>query len=115
MMSDFYSEYGGDEFFNIIGVMMGLMILINLYLCIFVPNLVIKIKTKGATPGIELMKEPPLGLLFIFIGTKESEDHSGFLEVMPWVDTDLAIQELGTMIDDIQTLGDAAIAMWKQD
>ncbi|MBE6741132.1 MAG: hypothetical protein E7570_02410 [Ruminococcaceae bacterium] len=92
---------------------MVLIALLNIFLIAFVPNLVIKIKTKGALSGIEVMKEQPIALLGFLFG-KNREESSGFLEVLPWVDTDIAIKEVGTMIDDIRTLGDAAIEKWKQ-
>lgn len=41
-------------------------------------------------------------------------NYSGFGEVLPWEDTDLAMNELGTMIDDLQKQGDIAIKKWKK-
>lgn len=43
---------------------------------------------------------------------KTGDDYSGFAEVMPWEDTIMAINELGTMIDDLQKQGDYAIEKW---
>ena len=109
-------DYGeGINYFNtVLFGLLDLLALINVLLIAFVPNLVIKIKTKGSHSGIEVMKEEPMALLAFLFG-KAKEDNSGFLEVLPWVDTDIAIKEFGTMIDDINTLGDAAIEKWKQD
>lgn len=45
----------------------------------------------------------------------KEDKYSGFAEILPWTDTDIAIKEVGTIIDDIKTMGDAAIEKWKQD
>ena len=62
----------------------------------FVPNLVIKIKTKGATGAVVIGSQRAL------FRRKTGDDYSGFAEVMPWEDTIMAMNELGTMIDDLQ-------------
>ena len=45
---------------------------------------------------------------------KVGDDYSGFAEVMPWEDTIMAMNELGTMIDDLQKQGDYAIEKWSR-
>lgn len=45
---------------------------------------------------------------------KTGDDYSGFAEVMPWEDTVMAMNELGTMIDDLQKQGDYAIEKWSK-
>jgi hypothetical protein len=55
-----------------------------------------------------------MGLLSFLFLAKEDK-YSGFAEILPWTDTDIAIKEVGTIIDDIKTMGDAAIEKWKQD
>ena len=110
-----FGEYFGgipSEFMYFCAGFLSLCCLVNVFLIAFVPDLVGVIKTKGAAPGIEIKKEPQLGILsFLFKG--EIDEKSGFQEVIPWKDTQIAIKELGTMIDDIQTMGDAAIEKWK--
>ena len=81
---------------------------INLIILCFVSNLVIKIKTKGATGAVVIGSQK--GILARLIG----DDSSGFREVMPWEDTIMAINELGTMIDDLQKHGDYAIEKWSK-
>lgn len=54
------------------------------------------------------------GSTFISFVAKDDQN-SGYQEILPWKDTDIAIRELGTMIDDIKTMGDAAIEKWKVD
>lgn len=108
----YFHEGLPEEFMIFCAAFMGLCCLINLILIAFVPDLVCVIKTKGAAPGIEIKREPQLGVLaFLFKG--EIDEKTGFQEVIPWKDTQIAIKELGTMIDDIQTMGDAAIEKWK--
>ena len=109
-MSFFSSDI---SFASIVGLMAGLITLVNIFLYSFTPDVVIKIKTKGALPGVDIAKETPVGLLSFLFG-RRGDENSGFIEVLPWTDTEKAIKELGTMIDDIQTLGDAAIEKWKQ-
>ena len=41
------------------------------------------------------------------------DEYSGFAEVLPDKDADLAIKELGTIINDIKTLGDFGVEKWK--
>lgn len=88
----------------------GICALINLVLMCILPNLVVLIKTKGAVPGVQIKKA---GLLSVLFG-RGDDDNTGFTEVMPWYDTDEAIHEIGAIIDDIQTIGDAAIAKWAE-
>lgn len=114
IMSADLDDFGEVVCWIIFGILV-LLALINIFLIAFVPNLLIKIKTKGAHSGIEVVKEEPVALLGMLFGNKNREDASGFLEVLPWSETELAMREIGTIIDDIQTLGDAAIEKWKQD
>lgn len=92
---------------------MAVACLVNLFLCCIVENLVAVFKT-GAASAIEIKREPVNGLLYFLIGQKD-DSATGFREVISWKDTDLAIREVGTIIDDIKTMGDAAIEKWKQD
>ena len=39
---------------------------------------------------------------------------TSFVEVLPWEDTIMAMNELGTMIDDLQKQGDYAIEKWSK-
>lgn len=113
----FFSLFGFDDeglIYLILSALIYILILVTLFLYVFVPNLIIKVKTKGSFSGIEVVKEQPMALFSFLFGMNKDES-SGFLEVLPWTDTDSAIRELGTLIDDIQTLGDAAISKWKQD
>ena len=41
------------------------------------------------------------------------EEYSGFAEVIPWEDADLAIKEIGAIINDVKTLGDMGVEKWK--
>ncbi len=107
-----YADGLPSEFLLFSTIFMGVCCLVNVLLISFVPDLVCLIKTKGAIPGIEIQREAQMGLLsFLFKG--QLDERTGFYEVCPWKDTQIAIKELGTMIDDIQTMGDAAIEKWK--
>ena len=46
---------------------------------------------------------------------KQHQEYTGFSEVLPWYDTDKVSEELGAIINDLQTTGDMAIEIWKED
>lgn len=101
---------------TILYIFFGTMLVISLALWIFellvvcmVPNLVIKINVKSGSPAICIGSQKPLiGRIF----SQLDGDGTGFTEVLPWEDTVMAINELGTMIDDLQKQGDYAIEKW---
>lgn len=95
----------GNGLMGFLLVLSILNALIYLLIVCFVPNLVIKIKT-GAMGAIVI------GSQLALFRRKTGADYSGFTEVLPWEDTVLAMNELGTMIDDLQRLGDYAIDKW---
>lgn len=103
-----------------------LMILtcILLFICFilicFVPNLVLVIKTEGktegnggSTGGAVLLRRKPTFWECFFGHANASDEYTGFAEVMPWIDTDIAVEELGSMIDDLQKLGDNGVEKWR--
>lgn len=94
------------KFFAVMVAISLILLVINLVIICFVPNLVIKIKTKGATGALVIGSQKTL------LQRKVGDEYSGFTEVMPWEDTIMAINELGTMIDDLQKHGDYAIEKW---
>lgn len=87
-------------------IVVNIIVLIDLIIVCFVPNLVIKIKTKGATGAVVIGSQKSM------FRRKTGDDYSGFAEVIPWEDTIMAINEIGTMIDDLQKQGDYAIEKW---
>lgn len=108
------SWYGLDqEVMIIFGIPLAIAFLINLFLMSFVPDLTVSIKTKGGLPSVFIAKESQSFFQMVFGGRAAMA--SGFREIGPWKDTDLAIREIGTIIDEINTLGDAAVAKWATD
>ena len=91
---------------------LGILFLVQLFLMCFIPDLVVSIKTKGSLPAVFVAREASSPLNAVFGGRNNT--NSGFKEVGPWKDTEKAIKELGTLIDDINTLGDAAIEKWRE-
>lgn len=83
--------------------------LASAFLCCLKPNLVIEVKTSSGSPGIQLKHKE---ISFVW---HKSEEFSGFSEIMPAKDTELAIKEVATIIDDIKTLGDLGVEKWKQN
>ena len=107
------SWYGIDqEVMIIFGIPLAIAFLINLFLMSFVPDLSVSVKTKGGLPSVFISRESQSFFQMVFGGQAARE--SGFREIGPWKDTDIAIREIGTIIDDINTLGDAAVAKWAE-
>jgi len=79
----------------------GLVILFGWFLYFMRPNLKICVKNKtGISPG-------PVNVRRGF-----ADDRSGFYEVMPTVQSEAAIREVGAIIGDIQKLGDYGVQRW---
>ena len=89
-------------------ILANLIVLMDLIIVCFVPNLVVKIKTNGAVGAVVIGSQKAMFKRDI------GDDYSGFVEVMPWEDTIMAMNELGTMIDDLQKQGDYAIEKWSK-
>jgi hypothetical protein len=83
-----------NGFFIILIIVGFILFIYELLVVCLVPNLTIKINVKSGSPAI-------------FIGSRRP-----FAEVLPWEDTVMAINELGTLIDDLQKQGDYAIKRW---
>lgn len=75
-----------------------------------VPNLTLSINTKSSFPAIDMRKREKK---FFGLVSDASGTNTGFDYVVPSVDTDLAIRELGSLISDIQSHGDYGIEKWK--
>ena len=85
-----------------------IIFLINMIIVCFVPNLVIKIKASGGGDALVVGSQKTL------FSRRTGDDYSGFTEVMPWEDTVMAINELGTIIDDLKNHSDHAVDKWIQ-
>ena len=94
---------------NIFIFAVAIVWLIALLRISFVPDLTFYIKTKSASNVFEI-KRRVWGILNL-----SKNEYTGFSEVLPWKDTDLAAQELGSLIDDLQTMGDLAIEKWRNN
>ena len=74
-----------------------------------VPDLRICIKSKSFGEGI-MIRRKIWGIFF-----KQPNEYTDFSEVLPWSDTDKAIDELGAIIHDVQTSGNYNIDKWKEN
>ena len=95
-------------FLTFLVILANIIVIIDLVIVCIVPNLVIKVKTKGATGAVVIGSQKAM------FRRKTGDDYSGFAEVMPWEDTIMAMNEIGTMIDDLQKNGDYAIEKWSK-
>ena len=93
-------------FYVVMYILSMLIVIIDLLIVCFVPNLVINVKTTGGAHAIKVGSQKSIFL------RDTGDDYSGFAEVLPWEDTVMAMNEIGTMIDDLQKQGDYAIEKW---
>ncbi|GHU77847.1 hypothetical protein FACS1894188_12670 [Clostridia bacterium] len=92
-----------------------ILYIIATFLYMFVPNLVITFKTKGASPSVDIRAKKRTGFLsFIGLTSQNDVEFTGFDEVMPAKETDVAMKEVTAMINDLKTIGDLAIEKWKK-
>lgn len=96
-------------FIDAISMLITVVWLFNLMIVGMVPELRMVIKTKSAGETVHIRKK----VWGFFL--KQHNEYTDFGEVLPWTDTDKAINELGALIDDIQTMGDYAIEKWKEE
>ena len=107
-----FNGYGSDFAVKMWGlpvILVGLILLFIGWIICWVPNLIVNIETKGTQPAVEIRRKES-GILNFF----RKPDYTGFAEVLPWRDTELAIIELWAMVSDIQKYGDEAIKQWKK-
>lgn len=89
------------------------VLLINVIMIAFVPNLVLEIKTKGANSSIEIRRKESNGIL-AFMFNMPKKEYTGYSDVMPGKDIEKARKELGALINDVNMLGDEAVEKWKE-
>jgi hypothetical protein len=95
----------GFGLFGFLSVLTTIILLICVFLFCFRPNLVIGIRNKG---GVEAAVDIRRDTIF----SKRKGKGTGFSEVIPTVESESAIREIGAIIGDIQKLGDAGLRKW---
>lgn len=95
-----------NGFLQFLAVVSWIFLIVMLLINSLVPNLVLKIKTKGGSGAVVIGSQKAI------YRRKSGDDYSGFAEILPWEDTELAINELGTMIADLQQQGNYAVEKW---
>lgn len=78
----------------------------------FKPNLRFNVSTKLGSSVIDLRCEHGG---FFGVGQMIHAVFTGYNEVLPTDQTDAAIREVGAIVSDLHTMGDAAVAKWKKD
>lgn len=92
-------------------MLIGLVIyIINWVLVVIVKNLVLSVKTSAGNGAVQIRRSR----INLFNQNAENE-FTGFAEVIPWTDAEVASREIGALIDDIQIMGDGAIEKWRVD
>lgn len=87
-----------SAFFVVFYIISLIIMLADLLLFSFKPNLVISVKARNPLPAINIQK---------------SGSGLGFAEVLSTPETESAIREIGAIISDIQELGDRGIEKWQ--
>lgn len=90
-------------------ILVAILCVFNSIFLIFAPALTMTIMTSGGSPALKLDRK----VYMMWPFPAKYEENSGFWQVLPWKDTDLAIKEVGTIIADIKTMGDMAVEKWQ--
>ncbi|MBQ4333432.1 MAG: hypothetical protein IJC33_06620 [Clostridia bacterium] len=101
----------GGKLFDITDTIAGILVfvwLFNVVLVSLVPDLVLTVKTKGASEAFVIRRKQHATPF------KQELEYTGFSEVLPDKVVDLMASEIGALIDDVQTFGDNAIEKWKE-
>lgn len=88
----------GNKLQGLCALAIMLFFFVSMLYMVFAPNLVVRILTKGGNASVDIRKKDSL---FSF----QHNEYTGFSQVMPGPDTDLAIQELGALIREVQQTG----------
>ncbi len=114
-----YGKYNDKGLLQVLAVILILPVviamlqtLVSVILFSFKPNLDFNICTKMGSGVIHLRCE---STGFAGLAPMINAVFTGYNEVLPTEETDLAIREVGAMVSDIQKLGDLAIEKWKRD
>ena len=85
----------------VLALIIAVLYIVSLFLFALKPSLSIAVTTKCASA------EP------IYIWSRQTM--ASVMEILPGEDADVAIEEIGSMIMDIQKLGDLGVKKWKED
>jgi len=106
------AEIFWSGFFSPFAFISSLTLIFSIAMFCIRPNLVMIIKTKATSPGVDIRRKKT-GIFSFFGGAKEEDDHTGYTEIVPEPDAEVSIRELGALIHDIQQLGDFSIEQWE--
>jgi hypothetical protein len=102
--------YGeSNTFYYIVSVLKVILLIYAIVSCAQMPDIEILVSTKGGGEAVKV-KAYQSGLSAF----REPQYNCGYSYILPAVDTELAIREVGAIIDDIQVLGDYGVDKWKQ-
>lgn len=110
------SASGATVFLMIPAAIHIILLLISMALHCCQKDMKFLVDTASGTPSIVIDRERRRGLAGLFGAFgHSSQQGTGYREVMPDVDTERAVRELNAIISDLQTMGDLAVAKWKED
>ena len=108
LASVYYGGSGG-ELTVILTIVKFILLIIAIISVSKLPDMEIYVATKGGGEAV-MVKADKKGIPLI----KPDEDNCGYSYVLPARDTEIALREVGAIIDDIQVLGDYGVEKWKQ-
>lgn len=111
--TSFAYSYGYGQSDGALTIIVSIIQIILLFIAIIsvskLPDMEIYVATKGGGEAV-MVKADKKGIPLI----KPDEDNCGYSYVLPARDTEIALREVGAIIDDIQVLGDYGVEKWKQ-
>lgn len=109
-LDSLYYGYGDSE--GVLTIILSLIKIIFLLIAIIsvskLADMEISVATKGGCEAV--MVKAKKGMLML----RPEESNCGYTYVLPARDTEIALREVGAIIDDIQVLGDYGVEKWKQ-
>lgn len=108
LASVYYGSSGG-ELTVILTIVKFILLIIAIISVSKLPDMEIYVATKGGGEAV-MVKADKKGIPLL----RPDEENCGYSYVLPARDTEIALREVGAIIDDIQVLGDYGVEKWKQ-
>lgn len=101
----------GSGFFGVVLMLLALCVLVCVIFALIFqsarPNMVLILKSRFANEAVDIRRRK------VSPWASGREEHTGYREVYPEVDTERCIREINALIVDLQENGDAAVGKWR--
>lgn len=112
LIDSFYYGYGYGYSEGNLAIILALIKIIFLFIAIIsvskLADMEIFVATKGGGEAVMVKAKKSISILGV------NDSNCGYTYVLPARDTEIALREVGAIIDDIQVLGDYGVEKWKQ-